>query len=296
MFRRMLLSALVVFAIAIAARSTRADDAKPIADHEEFLTRKAELEQQKVWLDSLTALALQVTKSGSALHAARMSITDPKGAERLAQFDQGIRSGNLDYSTRPPESFIQASLIRTITSNSTDKGATSREFLDVRLKLVGGPRYFTMANVDADMLAGEQRDSTTLRDASFSLNYVPVFSTQYRTARTTFVGALFRIFDGTSYYGLQLGGQELSRSALAPSTVSGAIIWPITTTFEKTFRKHNGQPAGLLLDFFLCDGDTTSFLNKLNLRGTILFDLEHAQNPNYRFVVEVPFARYRNLP
>lgn len=296
MSRRLTLLAFVLFTGLVATRMTSAEEAKPIVDRDDFLARKAQLEQQRDWLDSLNALANSNTKASSALHAAQLSITDPKTAARLSQYEKEVRAGHLDFSTRPPESFIQASLIRTITSNSNDKGATSREFLDVRLKLVGGPRYFTMANVDADMLAGEQRDSTTLRDASFSLNYVPVFSTQYGTARTTFVGALFRIFDGISYYGLQLGGQELSRSSLAPSTVSGAVIWPMTTTFEKTFHKHNGQPAGLLLDFFLCDGDTTSFLNKLNLRGTILFDLEHAQSPNYRFVVEVPFARYRNLP
>lgn len=295
MFRRKLLFAFVVMFGCCIHSTSQGSTAKPPANLAEYEARRTLLLNQKDWLDSLAAAEARTAAAELGRRRARLESIRQRELLRAEEFASDTTRGDAFNRRRPRESFILASLIRTITTNSENGEATSREFLDVRLRLVGGPTYFTMANLDADMLQGEQTGADRLRDASFSLNWVPGFSSQYNTSRVTFLGGLFRIFDGTSYYGFQAGGQELKLSTLAPSVVSGAVLWPMTSTARETFVKHNGQPAALLVDFFVSDSTPEAFLSKLNLRGSVLFDLEHGHDPLYRFVVEVPFAKLQSV-
>ena len=175
----------------------------------------------------------------------------------------------------------------------------------------GWTPYFTAASVDISL---STRSDTTgadslrkrLTDAGLSANYIVAGDSGPVPRRVAYLSGLFKIFNTKSYVGGGLGGLELRGSRLEGSWVRLSWLYRVyndsvlSVAATKTLAP-NGRdsvvvvpaiydfptPRNLFLEFYV-RVPNAQFLDRLRIRGGILFPLDRTRRPESRIVLSVP--------
>jgi hypothetical protein len=182
--------------------------------------------------------------------------------------------------------------------------------------LVSIPKVFTTASVDISLStrASDSLSDTTsgkrLTDASLAINWVV---TKDYGAIPDRIGSImapwFKVFNTQSYIGVGYNGLELVGSRLEGSTVAVGYLYRyyddssrvrtdttivtdpgtggMTTTIRDVFRARTRH--SLFLEFFL-RVPRAQFLDRIRVRGGVLFPLERGLRPETRIVLSVPIV------
>lgn len=180
-------------------------------------------------------------------------------------------------------------------------------------------RYFTAASVDVSLTTRAdttKADSTRRRltDAGLSLNWIAVGDTGITATRMWFASARYKIFNTKSFVGGGIGGLELAGSRLEGTHLTLSYLYrvyddslrltndtiavqqvpvpgtsatrPDTTKVPATFDR-DLTPHHAFLEFYV-RVPGAQFLDRLRIRGGILFPLQRRRRPEARIVLSVP--------
>jgi len=220
-----------------------------------------------------------------------------------------VESGLLSYDAERAmdRNFVEIAAIKTLAGE-----VPKNEFFALRFKFrLTGPTerhprlatFFAMSAIDVALSNRESKDSVGskqeyLTEASFSFNWQMWKWRDEATDipdRSTFLGAVGKVFNTIPYAGIQVGAVEMGGSPFEGSFLSAALLHSLYETpvvvEGSTVRP---QPMNLYLEFHIRSA-TIDFFKILTIRGGVLLPFGHGVPMTSRIAIMVPLQTLQSF-